>query len=75
MPILDSPYLYMLHPQMQDEFVKKLRKPFYCEPETNEFYSFTIRFGGYTNEAKFREWFKYFASIYRKQIFRIKKDW
>lgn len=69
---LDSPYLYMLHPQIQDEFIKKLRKPFYCEPETTEFYSFTIRFGGYINEAKFREWFKYFASIYRKQIFRIK---
>lgn len=69
---LDSSYLYMLHPEIQDEFIKKLRKPMYCEPETTEFYSFTIRFGGYINEDKFREWFKYFASIYRKQIYRIK---
>lgn len=69
---LDSSHLYVLHPQIQDEFVKKLRKPFYCEHETSDFYSFTIRFGGYINESKFREWFKYFASVYRKQIFRIK---
>jgi len=69
---LDSSYLYMLHPQMQDDFIKKLRKPFYCEPDTSDFHSFTIRFSGYLNEAKFREWFKYFASVYRKQIFRIK---
>ena len=69
---LASSYLYMLHPQMQDEFVKKLRKPFYCEPDTSEIHSFTIRFDGYINEPKFSEWFKYFASIHRKQIFRIK---
>ena len=61
-----------LQPQMQDEFIKKLRKPFYSEPESSEFHSFTIRFGGYINEQSFREWFKYFASVYRKQIFRIK---
>jgi len=69
---LDSSHLYMLQPQMHDEFVKKLRKPFYSEPESSDFHSFTIRFGGYINEQRFREWFKYFASIYRKQIFRIK---
>ena len=69
---LDSSNLYMLLPQIQDEFIKKLRKPFYCEPEASDFHSFTIRFGGYINEQSFREWFKYFASIYRKQIFRIK---
>lgn len=69
---LDSSHLYMLHPQMQDDFIKKLRKPFYCESDTSDFHSFTIRFSGYINEAKFREWFKYFASVYRKQIFRIK---
>jgi G3E family GTPase len=69
---LDSSHLYMLQPQMQDEFIKKLRKPFYSEPESSDFHSFTIRFGGYVNEQHFREWFKYFASIYRKQIFRIK---
>jgi G3E family GTPase len=69
---LDSSHLYILQPQMQDEFIKKLRKPFYSEPESSDFHSFTIRFGGYVNEQHFREWFKYFASIYRKQIFRIK---
>ena len=69
---LDTSYLYMLHPQLQDEFIKKLRKPFYCEPDTSEIHSFTIRFDGYVNEAKFSEWFKYFASVHRKQIFRIK---
>ena len=70
--LLDSSHLYMLHPQMQDEFIKKLRKPFYSEPESSDFHSFTIRFGGYIKEQSFREWFKYFASLYRKQIFRIK---
>ena len=69
---LDPSHLYILQPQMQDEFIKKLRKPIYCEPDSSDFHSFTIRFGGYINEKKFREWFKYFASIYRKQIFRIK---
>ncbi len=69
---LASSYLYLLHPQMQDDFVKKLHKPFYCEPDTSEIHSFTIRFDGYINEPKFSEWFKYFASIHRKQIFRIK---
>lgn len=69
---LDSSHLYILHPQLQDEFIKKLRKPFYSEPESSDFHSFTIRFGGYINEQSFREWFKYFASVYRKQIFRIK---
>lgn len=69
---LDSSHLYTLHPQIQDEFIKKLRKPFYSEPESSDLHSFTIRFGGYINEQRFREWFKYFASIYRKQIFRIK---
>lgn len=70
--LLDSSHLYMLHPQIQDEFIKKLRKPFYFEPDISDFHSFTIRFGGYVNEPKFREWFNYFASLYRKQIFRIK---
>ncbi len=70
--LLDSSHLYMLLPQLQDDFIRKLRRPIYFEPESSEFHSFTIRFGGYLNENKFREWFKYFASIYRKQIFRIK---
>jgi G3E family GTPase len=69
---LDSSQLYMLQPQLLDEFIKKLRKPLYFEQGASDFHSFTIRFGGYLNESKFREWFKYFASIYKKQIFRIK---
>lgn len=69
---LDSAHLYLLQPQIQDEFIKKLRKPFYFEYGASDFQSFTIRFGGYLNENRFREWFKYFASLYKKQIFRIK---
>jgi len=69
---LDSANLYLLQPQIQDEFVKKLHKPYFFEQGASDFQSFTIRFGGYLNENRFREWFKYFASIYRKQIFRIK---
>ncbi len=69
---LDSSHLYMLQPQLQDEFIKKLRKPFYCEPNASDFHSFTIRFSGLLNEGRFREWFNYFASIHRKDIFRIK---
>ncbi len=68
----ESLHLYQLQPDLQDEFVKKLRKPFYCEPENGEFHSFTIRFGGYINEILFRDWFKYFASLHKKDIFRIK---
>ena len=64
--------LYQLQPDLQDEFVRKLRKPFYCEPENGEFHSFTIRFGGYIHEIRFRDWFKYFASLHRKEVFRIK---
>jgi len=62
----------MFQPQMQDEFIKKLRNSFYIELESSDFHGFTISFGGYINEQRFREWFKYFASIYCKQIFRIK---
>lgn len=69
---IDSSYLYMLQPQLQDEFIRKLRKPFYSEPDSSDFHSFTIRFGGFINESRFRDWFKYFASLHRKKIFRIK---
>lgn len=69
---LDSAHLYILQPQIQDDFVKKLRKPLYFEQGVSEFHSFTIRFGGYLNEHRFSEWLQYFASLYRKQIFRIK---
>lgn len=69
---IDSSHLYMLQPQLQDEFIRKMRKPFYSEPDSTEFHSFTIRFGGYINETHFRDWFKYFASLHRKEIIRIK---
>jgi G3E family GTPase len=68
----ESSYLYMLQPLLQDEFVKRLHKPFYSEPDSSDFHSFTIRFGGYMNETRFCDWFKYFASIHKKQVFRIK---
>ena len=69
---LDSSHLYMLQPQLQDEFIKKIKKPFYSEPDSSEFHSFTIRFSGLLNEGRFREWFNYFASVHRKEIYRIK---
>jgi G3E family GTPase len=65
-------HLYILQPQIQDEFAEKLKKPFYSETEPNDFHSFTIRFGGLLNENQFREWFKYFVSLYSPSIFRIK---
>lgn len=69
---LDSLHLYMLQPQLQDEFAKKLRKPFYSESNGSEYHSFTIRFGGLLNENRFEEWFTYFASIHSSSIIRIK---
>lgn len=69
---LDSLHLYMLQPQLQDEFAKKLRKPFYSESNGSEYHSFTIRFGGLLNEIRFVEWFTYFASIHNSSIIRIK---
>lgn len=65
-------HLYQLQPDLQDEFIRKLRKPFFSEPENGGFHSFTIRFGGFINETRFRDWFKYFASLHRKDVFRIK---
>lgn len=69
---LDSLYLYVLQPQLQEEFMRKIRKPLYSEAEKGDFYSFTIRFGGMINETRFRDWFKYFVSVHKKNIFRIK---
>lgn len=69
---LDSLHLYMLQPQLQDEFAKKLRRPFYSESNGNDYHSFTIRFGSLLNETRFEEWFTYFASIHSSNIFRIK---
>ncbi|MBV5313915.1 MAG: GTP-binding protein [Prolixibacteraceae bacterium] len=69
---IDDSQFYLLHPNLQDEFLRKIKKPFYSEPEVTEFHSFTIRFGGFINETRFRNWFKYFASLHRKKIYRIK---
>lgn len=64
--------IHSLQPQMQDDFIRKMHKPFYSETEAAEFHSFTIRFGGYINESRFRDWFSYFASFHKKDIYRIK---
>jgi len=69
---IDLAQLYILQPQLQEDFIRKIRKPIYSEHDANEFHSFTIRFGGYLNENSFREWFRYFASIHKKDIYRIK---
>jgi len=69
---IDDTQFYLLQPNMQDEFIRKIRKPYFNEPDSVEFHSFTIRFGGYVNENRFRNWFKYFASLHRKSIYRIK---
>ena len=70
--ILGSSQFYILHSRIQDEFIRKLHQPFYSDYGVSDFQSFTLRFEGYLNEKRFREWFNYFASIYKKQIFRIK---
>lgn len=69
---IDMLQLDLLHTQIQDDFAKKLRKPIFCEPDSNRFHSFSIRFGGSLDESRFMEWFTYFVSFYRKKIFRIK---
>ena len=69
---IDSLHLYMLQPLLQDEFAKKLKKPFYSESGMANYHSFTIRFGGVQDENRFVEWFRYFASHHRTTIFRIK---
>jgi len=69
---IESLQLYILQPQLQDDFVRKLRRPLFCEPESSDFYSFTIRFNGFIDEQHFRDWFRYFASLHKKEIFRIK---
>lgn len=69
---IDDTQFYLLQPNMQDEFIRKIRKPYFNEPDSVEFHSFTIRFGGYVNENRFRNWFRYFASLHRKSIYRIK---
>ncbi|MDP3644471.1 MAG: GTP-binding protein [Bacteroidota bacterium] len=69
---IDDSQFYLLQPNLQDEFLRKIRKPFYSEPDESEFYSFTIRFGGFINENRFSNWFRYFASLHKKNIYRIK---
>jgi len=69
---IDDTQFYLLQPFLQDEFVRKIRKPFFNEPDSPDFHSFTIRFGGFVNENRFRNWFKYFASLHRNKIYRIK---
>jgi len=69
---IDMLQLNLLHTQIQDVFAKKLRKPIFCEPDSDPFYSFSIRFGGSLDEIRFSDWFTYFVSFYRKKIFRIK---
>lgn len=69
---IDSLPLSLLHAHIQEDLAKKLRKPISCEPESGEFHSFSIRFGGSLDETRFRDWFTYFVSFWRKKIFRIK---
>lgn len=69
---VDGSQLSILQPQLQDDFLRRIRRPFYSEPEESPFYSFTVRFKGLLNETRFTEWFRYFASLHRIDIFRIK---
>jgi G3E family GTPase len=69
---IEESQLQFLQPTMQDNFLRKIRKPFFSEPDNEQFHSFTIRFGGFINEKRFTDWFKYFASIHRRSIYRIK---
>ena len=69
---IDGSQLHILQPNLQDEFLRKIRKPMYFESDPAGFHSFTIRFGGTLNETTFCEWFRYFSSIHKKDIYRIK---
>lgn len=69
---IDGSQLHILQPNLQDEFHRKIRKPMYFESDPAGFHNFTIRFGGVLNEPRFCEWFRYFSSIHKKDIFRIK---
>ncbi len=69
---INCPYLHILQSELQDEFIRKIRKPFFSEPDASPFHSFTIRFKGLLNEQRFTSWFKYFASLHKPNIYRIK---
>ena len=69
---IDQAQFYLFQSLIQEDFLRKLRKPFYSEPDTTNFHSFTIRFNGLVNEAQFTDWFRYFASLHNQEVFRIK---
>jgi len=69
---IESLQFLILQPKLEEEFIKKLRKPFYSEGGIADYYTFTIRFGKLPDQNRFDEWFKYFAYLHRTSIFRIK---
>ena len=69
---IETASLNTLQAQLTDDFIKKVRKPMFSESDVSQFHSFTIRFGGFTNEIRFREWFGYFAFLHKQHIYRIK---
>jgi G3E family GTPase len=69
---IECPQLHILQSEIQDAFLRKIHKPFYSEPDQNDFHSFTVRFAGFVNEKRFSDWFRYFASFHSKNIYRIK---
>ena len=69
---IDSSPLHILQPQIQDDFIRKIKRPFICEDDAANYHSFTIRFRGYLNENRFKDWFLHFASLHRKNVYRIK---
>lgn len=69
---IDQAQFYLFQSLIQEDFLRKLRKPFFSEPDTTIFHSFTIRFNGLVNEAQFTDWFRYFASLHNNEVFRIK---
>ena len=69
---IDGSHLHILQSNIQDEFLRKIRRPFFSETEHSDFHSFTIHFKGFINEKRFSDWFNYFASIHSQNIYRIK---
>ena len=69
---IEDSNLYFLQNQLQDSFIRKIRRPFYNKPDDCQFQSVTIRLKYPLQEDRFIEWFNYFASIHKKNIYRIK---
>lgn len=69
---VEGSQLSVLQPRLQEEFLRRIRRPFYSEPDGSPFYSFTVRFKGLINKTGFSDWFHYFASLHCSDIFRIK---